>query len=126
MAPADREQIAEEVLGILGDDRFAALFGPGSRAEVPLIGLLGETVVSGQVDRLVVGDHEVMVVDYKTNRPPPHDEAGVAPAYILQMATYRAVLSRIYPGKSIRCALLWTDGPRLMELSDAVLSRHTP
>ena len=76
--------------------------------------------------RLVVGDDQVMVIDYKTNRPPPIDEAGVAPAYILQMARYRAVLSRIYPGKSICCALLWTNGPRLMELSDAVLSRHTP
>ena len=126
MAAADRDQITREVLAILGDDRFAALFGPGSRAEVPLIGLIGDTVVAGQVDRLVVGDGEVMIIDYKTNRPPPVDEAGVAPAYIFQMARYRAVLARIYPGKSIRCALLWTDGPRLMALGDGVLARHTP
>ena len=126
MAAADRDQITREVLAILGDDRFAALFGPGSRAEVPLIGLIGETVVAGQVDRLVVGDGEVMVIDYKTNRPPPDNAAGVAPAYIFQMARYRAVLARIYPGKSIRCALLWTDGPRLMALGDAVLARYTP
>jgi ATP-dependent helicase/nuclease subunit A len=126
MAANEREQIAGEVAEILGDNQFAALFGPGSRAEVPLIGLLGETVVSGQVDRLVVGEQEVMVIDYKTNRPPPHDEAGVAPGYIFQMATYRAVLARIYPGKSIRCALLWTDGPRLMALSDEVLDHDAP
>jgi len=93
---------------------------------VPLIGLIGQTVVAGQVDRLVVTGDRVMVVDYKTNRPPPADPAGVAPAYISQMARYRAVLSRIYPGKSIRCALLWTDGPRLMALSDAVLDHDTP
>ncbi|MEE2980731.1 MAG: PD-(D/E)XK nuclease family protein, partial [Pseudomonadota bacterium] len=126
MAAADREQITREVLAILGDDRFADLFGPGSRSEVPLIGLIGDTVVAGQVDRLVVNDSEVIVIDYKTNRPPPAVEAGVAPAYIFQMARYRAVLSRIYPGKSIRCGLLWTDGPRLMVLSDVVLDHDTP
>ena len=126
LAGEAREAIAAEVLGVIEDTRFAALFGPGSRAEAPLIGIAGAGVVAGQVDRLVVGDDRVMVVDYKTNRPPPDDEAGVAPAYLAQMAAYRAVLSQIYPEKSITCALLWTDGPRLMQLGDAALARHAP
>ena len=123
---AARDAMAAEVLGILGDGRFAALFGAGSRAEVALIGTVGKIVVAGQVDRLVVGADEVMVIDYKTNRPAPADESQVATAYIAQMAAYRAVLEQIYPGKTISCALLWTDGPRLMQLGDETLARHAP
>ena len=123
---AARDAMAAEVLAILGDEHFAALFGPDSRAEAPLIGTIGEAVIAGQVDRLVVGANEVMVIDYKTNRPAPADEAGVAPAYVAQMAAYRAVLAQIYPDKTISCALLWTDGPRLMRLGDEALDRHAP
>ncbi len=112
-------------LAVLDDPAFAALFGPGSRAEVPIVGLIdsggGPQAVSGQVDRLVVAENSVLVVDYKTNRPAPATEAGVAPVYLRQMAAYRVVLSKIYPDHRIDCALLWTDGPRLMQLSPAIL-----
>ncbi len=91
-----------------------------------LIGVVGNVVVSGQVDRLVVGDRHVMVIDYKSNRPPPRGEADVAPAYVAQMAAYKAVLAQIYPEKTITCALLWTDGPRLMALPDEILERYAP
>jgi ATP-dependent helicase/nuclease subunit A len=37
------------------------------------------------------------------------------------MALYRAVLAPIWPGRRVRCALLWTDGPRLMELPEPLL-----
>ncbi len=123
---AAQAEVAAEVLAVLDDPRFAPLFGPGSRAEAPLIGVVGDRVVAGQMDRLVVADEAVMVVDYKTNRPPPASEAETPAAYLAQMAAYRAVLAQIYPDRSIRCALLWTDGPRLMHLSDAVLARHAP
>jgi ATP-dependent helicase/nuclease subunit A len=78
--------------------------------------------VSGQIDRLCVTDTEVLVIDYKTNRPAPPDVDAVNPAYYAQMAAYRAVLRGIYPEKHVICALLWTDGPKLMELPEARLA----
>ena len=121
-----QDEIAAEALAVIDDGRFAALFGPASRAEVPLVGVIDGAVVAGQVDRLVVGADRVTVIDYKTNRPAPEREADVAPAYIDQMAAYRAVLAQIYPDKTIDCLLLWTDGPHLMQLSDAVLMGRAP
>jgi len=41
----------------------------------------------------------------------------VARAYLDQLAAYEAAISAIYPGKPVRCALLWTDGPSLMPVS---------
>ena len=110
-------EISAQTLGILDDPAFAALFGPGSRAEVSVGGRIGDRMVSGRIDRLCVTEDEVLVVDYKTNRKPPADETGVPTLYVRQMAAYRALLAEIYPGRTVRCALLWTDAPRLMPLS---------
>ncbi|MDR3440362.1 double-strand break repair helicase AddA [Telmatospirillum sp.] len=118
---AEQAAIAGEVNAIFDDPAFAPIFGPGSQAEVPVVGLLGERILSGQVDRLLVTGTEVLIIDYKTNRPPPKRAADVAPIYLRQMAAYRAALACIYPGRRIRCALLWTDGPRLMPLDSALL-----
>jgi len=121
---AAQANITQETLAILDHADFAPLFGPGSRAEVSIAGALGDHVISGQVDRLVVTDSQVMIIDYKTNRPPPADEAGVSPVYLGQMAAYRAALRRIYPEHSVVCALLWTDSGLLMPLADATLDAH--
>ncbi|MGE5477850.1 MAG: double-strand break repair helicase AddA [Bacteroidales bacterium] len=119
---AERIQIANEVGAVLEHPAFAPLFAPGSRAEVPIVGLVGESrAIAGQVDRLVVTDSDVLVVDYKTNRRPPADAADIPDVYVRQMAAYRLALACVYPHHRVRCALVWTDGPRLMEIDAARL-----
>ncbi|HWK45515.1 MAG TPA: double-strand break repair helicase AddA [Stellaceae bacterium] len=112
--PVEQAAIARETLAVLADPDFAPIFGPGSRAEVPVVGLIEGRVISGRIDRLVVTDAAVLIVDYKTNRPPPRHQADIAPLYREQLRAYRAALAAIYPGRPVRAALLWTDGPRLM------------
>ncbi len=125
MTQEQRKKIAEEVLVLLDAAPFAALFAPGSRAEVPIVGRLmlgGEIVrVSGQIDRLAVTQSSVLIADFKTNRPAPRRIEEVPPAYVRQLALYRAVLQKLYPDKAVRAALIWTEVPDLMELSSEVL-----
>jgi len=125
LPPAAVEQILSETFAILEDPAFAALFGEGSRAEVPITGVVGDAVVSGQVDRLLVTADQVIVADYKTNRPPPETVAAVPTIYVRQMAFYRALLTEIYPDREVRCLLIWTDGPRAMALPAAILDGVT-
>jgi ATP-dependent helicase/nuclease subunit A len=40
------------------------------------------------------------------------------------MAAYRALLRGVYPGRSVRCALLWTDGPLWMEIPEELLDHQ--
>ena len=47
--------------------------------------------------------------------------SAVAPAYLYQLAAYALALHEIYPSRRLRAALLWTDGPRLMEIPDEIL-----
>jgi len=125
-----QSRLAAEALAVFEDDVFAPLFSPASLAEVPISGVVGsgdggERVVSGQIDRLLIEDGAVTVVDYKTNRPPPATPDDVQPVYLRQMAAYRALLADAYPGFAVKCCLLWTDGPRLMALPDGLLDQHT-
>ena len=110
---------------VLDDPRFYELYGPSSRAEVPIVGRLqlgGKIVrVSGQIDRLAVTQSSVLIGDFKTNRPPPRRIEAVPPVYVRQLALYRAVLLKLYPGKPVRAALIWTEVPDLMEFSGAML-----
>ena len=124
--PAQQAEIRAETMAVLRHPEFAPIFGPGSRAEVPLTALISGRVVSGQVDRVLITDSEILVVDYKTNRPPPLEVADVDVLYLRQLASYRAALMEIYPGKTVRCALLWTDGPNLMAIDESILSSYAP
>jgi ATP-dependent helicase/nuclease subunit A len=123
---AEHETLAANVLALIGDARFAAVFGNGSRAEVPIVGRLerpdgAPVLVSGQVDRLVVTENEILIVDFKTNQAPPGSEAEAPTAYVRQLALYRVLLQKLYPQRPIRTALLWTETPELMEISAPTL-----
>jgi ATP-dependent helicase/nuclease subunit A len=123
---ADRTALAEQVLALIGDQRFAPVFADGSRAEVPIVGRLAlpgrpPALVSGQIDRLVVTADQVLIVDFKTNHAPPNRPEEAPRTYIRQLALYRAVLAKLYPQRSIRAALLWTESTELMEILPSAL-----
>jgi ATP-dependent helicase/nuclease subunit A len=122
----EREALAAEVLALIEAPGFASLFAPGSRAEVSIVGRLerpgrSPALVSGQIDRLVVTEREILIVDYKTNHAPPRSAAEAPPAYVRQLALYRAVLAKLYPERPIRAVLLWTETPEMMEISAPAL-----
>jgi ATP-dependent helicase/nuclease subunit A len=122
----ERGALAVQVLALIDDPRFAHVFAPGSRAEVSIVGRLDrpgqpKALVSGQIDRLVVTPAEVLIVDFKTNHAPPKTAAEVPMGYIRQLALYRAVLSKLYPQRPVRAALLWTETPEMMEISAPAL-----
>src|SRR5262249_43886333 len=116
-----REEIVSETLAIVGDTRFAPLFAPGSLSEVPIVARFPKGDLSGQIDRLAVMDDALLVLDYKTNRPPPETPEEIAPAYVAQLAAYRAALHLMFPQRPLRAAILWTDGPKLMEIPSTLL-----
>ena len=122
----ERKMLAEGAVELIADARFAPVFAPGSRAEVSIVGRLEQpggtpALVSGQIDRLVVTASEVLIVDFKTNHAPPKTAAEAPRGYVRQLALYRAVLEKLYPQRTVRAALLWTETPELMEISTPAL-----
>lgn len=122
---SEQEEILTAVFNVLDSKDFETLFTAQAKAEVPLTGHIKKpdgthAIVSGQIDRLLVDGDTVTVLDYKTNRPAPKSTEDVPEAYRKQLRTYRDLLVSIWPDKSIRCALLWTDGPALMDVTDTL------
>ena len=115
--------IVDQVLKLLADPALAPLFGPESRAEVPLSGVIGNQIVQGVVDRLVVLPGRVIIADYKSNRARQH---LVPVLYLRQMAAYKSLISRIFPTRAVDCLLIWTEDTAISRLSDADLASHAP
>jgi ATP-dependent helicase/nuclease subunit A len=111
-----RSEIVEQVCAVLSNPAFAALFGPGSLGEAPLAAALPDgRVIAGTVDRLLVEDTRVSVIDFKTGRVPASEDA-IPDAHRAQMQAYADALRVIFPGRKLRSALLYTGGPMLYEL----------
>ncbi len=124
----DAAALADSVLRVLDDAQFAPAFAPGSKAEIATVADLPElgegARVSGRIDRLAVTERDVLAIDFKTNRPPPSQLQDVPALYLRQMALYRLALAKLFPGKRIACALMWTEGPRLMPLPADILDKE--
>jgi ATP-dependent helicase/nuclease subunit A len=112
-----RAQIVEQVATVLGDSRLAPLFGPGSLGEAPLAATLPDgRVIAGTVDRLVVEENRVLVVDFKTGRVPV-DERAIPASHRAQMSAYVEALRVIFPGREVIAALLYTAGPSIFDIA---------
>jgi ATP-dependent helicase/nuclease subunit A len=114
---AVRREITEQVCGILADRRFVRLYGEGSLAEAPLAATLPDgRVIAGTVDRLLVEEERISVIDYKTGRVPASD-AEVPNAHREQMQAYVEALQVIFPGRRVSASLLYTAGPKLIDVT---------
>jgi ATP-dependent helicase/nuclease subunit A len=118
LAESARATLASKALAAIGAPELSFLFGPDSRGEVPLAGLLRrpgrpDLSYSGRLDRLVATEEGVLIVDFKLGEKPNRP----AQSHVAQLALYRAALQPLYPEAPIRAALAYLDGPTLASIS---------
>ncbi len=119
LAEAARAALAARVAAVMDAAELAPLFGPGSRGEVALTGVLrrpgrADLPYSGRLDRLLVADAAVSIVDFKLGAAPPRPAA----AHVAQLAVYRAALRPLYPSLPVRAGLVYLDGPTLQPIEE--------
>ena len=117
-------EMVRSVLEVLETPEWENIFSPAALAEVPLAAVVGGQVIAGTADRLLVDAREVLIVDFKTTARPPSNLGEIPVASLRQMAAYVAALERIYPGREIRAALLYSHAPRLIALPPEVIAAH--
>jgi ATP-dependent helicase/nuclease subunit A len=118
--------IITSVRDVIENPDWQMFFGSNARAEVPLAAVVGETVITGRVDRLVIEPGLVRVLDFKTGRGVPFGADTVALPYLRQMAHYVAALETIFVGSKVEASLLFTYAPKLIRLPDEILTPHKP
>jgi ATP-dependent helicase/nuclease subunit A len=122
----ERADLVRHVLAVIEDPAHAALFSAEALAEAPIAAVVGEQVIAGAVDRLLVTDALVHVVDFKTGRAIPASVTEVPTAHLRQMAAYAAALEVIFPDRPVRASLLFTSAPRLIDLPADLLAPYKP
>ena len=124
---AIRRALVADVCRIISDPAYAALFDPAALSEAPIAAVLPDgTVVAGTVDRLLVTEARVLLLDFKTGRRVPPSAEQAPEHHLRQMAAYAGALAAIFPDRAIEAALLYTSGPRLIALPTALLDAHKP
>ena len=118
---ADRHGLlADKAVSILDRPEFAELFGPNSRAEVPFLADASRNGapirLAGRIDRLLVEPHQVLVVDFKSDRVASMDPGSVPGHYMTQLSLYALVATQLFPDRQVRAAILWTALESLLEL----------
>ena len=115
------EGLAESIIGLITHLDHSDFFGPDSQAEVSIgsISQDGQRITE-RIDRLVVRDKDILVLDYKTDWNVP-DELEADHPHVVQLAGYARTLGRAYDGKPVRAAILWTSLPRLDWIDDETM-----
>ena len=129
-----QQEILQHINSLLGSPLWQSLRMAENLYEAPIQGFIpkksGERVhITGRIDRLAIFDKEIWIMDYKTHHALPRSIADVPAEYFRQMAIYRSLISQIYPPdiyppSQIRCFLLWTAKPLLMELENDLLNTY--
>jgi ATP-dependent helicase/nuclease subunit A len=118
----DSAVLTDQVIGMLADPALARLFRDGL-PEVALTAALpdldGERL-TGQIDRLIITDALIRVIDFKTNRLVPATPDQVPDGVLRQMGAYLAMVTAIWPERAVQAEILWTATGHLMPLPSAL------
>jgi len=110
-AAADFRRIRDDARALLEAPHLRRFFDPrqylAAYDELAFVDRSGEL---RRIDRLVVYEHEVWVLDYKTGGLAEPDPARRAQPYLEQIAAYRQAMSVLYPDRPVRAALVFADG----------------
>jgi ATP-dependent helicase/nuclease subunit A len=123
IAETEQASLVDAALAVLALPALAPLFAAGSRAEVAIAGAAprkggNAQPFFGRIDRLAVAADAVYLADYKTAARPP---GANPPAYVAQLALYRAALAPLFPDRPIRAFLIWLTGVEAVEVAAAEL-----
>jgi ATP-dependent helicase/nuclease subunit A len=125
-APERHAVLGAKAMSILQRPELRHFFGPNSRAEVPFLMYAnrdGEPIrLAGRIDRLVVDDHGVTVIDYKSDASVPERAEDVPGNYVTQLGLYALVAGQLFPGRDVHATILWTQLESLMNLPPDLLA----
>ncbi|MCA0929661.1 double-strand break repair helicase AddA [Ruegeria profundi] len=116
MQDSERQTLLNEAQNVLTAVHLKPVFATDTLAEVPVTANLNGRRIHGVIDRLIISETEVQVIDFKTNIIVPDDPAACPEGVLRQMGAYLQALTQIYPGRNIRTAILWTRTADLMWL----------
>jgi len=113
LEPSTLEEWLDEAYAVINTPELRPLFETSQFSsqhnEVPIHFDEGSQRVSGIIDRLVVMDQKIVIIDYKTHRHVNRSNiASYAAKYRAQMSLYQRGIEKIWPDREVRQLLIFT------------------
>ena len=120
----DVEAWIQEASDTVQNRAFSQLFDPAgyreARNELPIMYRLDGRSVFGIIDRVVIKAGSILLIDYKTHQVDDIQQLQtLALDYREQMSYYRTGVEQLWPGKTIKSGLLFTNSARIIWLDEA-------
>ncbi|MBT3711557.1 MAG: hypothetical protein HOG19_19095 [Gammaproteobacteria bacterium] len=118
--PFELSGLMREATDVIQNPDLGFLFSPEALSEVGISGQLSPQhteQMNGVIDRLLVRDDDVWVVDFKTNAKVPKTPSEVPVGLLRQLGAYATAIARLYPNQNVKPAILWTKTAQLMPIS---------
>jgi ATP-dependent helicase/nuclease subunit A len=97
------KDISRVVMGVL--NKFPELFTNSNLSEVPIMAEISGEKVSVKIDKLIIEDDTIKIIDFKTHSA----DVTQSEQYKNQLNIYKKVVSKIWPDRSIATYLLWVE-----------------
>jgi ATP-dependent helicase/nuclease subunit A len=120
LLPESLEEYWREAERVFNHSEFRYLFDPAryefARNEAPISYPYGDNTIYGIVDRLVVTNNDVFIIDYKTHiNTDPDYQRSLVEHYRIQMSLYEAGVKRLWPDKTVCAQLLFTHNATIAD-----------
>lgn len=108
----------DEVQNVINDKRFSFIFSDKNEAynEVAISYLENNTTIYGIIDRIVIEDKNIFIIDYKTHQTVDHSNiSDYALRYQSQLMHYQKAAQRLWPEHRVKSYLLFTNANLLYQ-----------
>ncbi len=118
----ETDTLVKDVLALLTNPSLSPLFAPEGLAEVSVQGMVDGKMISGQIDRLLIEESQITILEYKSAQRVPVSADAIPEAHLHQVAAYRALIEDRYPGRPVRTVLLYTAGPVAYDVGRGIIA----
>jgi len=87
-----------------------------ARNEVAILYRQNDREIYGIIDRVIIRDNEIVIVDYKTHRVNPSEQHALTLHFSQQLRWYAGAVQRLWPGMPVRALLLFTANREVVEV----------
>lgn len=113
----------EQALKVVSNPQFEGIFSPQDTAEcfneLPVLYSENGQSIYGLIDRLVIDNDEILLIDYKSHTQADADNSEtIATAFAEQMQLYAKGVQKIWPEHKIRKGVLFTACQKLVWLDE--------
>ena len=121
-----RNDLLKKTLRVINHPDLSFAFDQKAIAEAAVYGTIKNMGVTAQIDRLLVKEDRVIIIDYKSNMEIPQNPSKVPKMYLRQLATYKKLMGDVYPNHHSECFIIWTEAPTVMKIEEDILAEYEP